>query len=111
MPVLSDFYLTDRLYLSVGPEISYLINAKNKYDSNTQDIVEYLHRFELSGMAAGGFGMNETTSISFRYSHGLTEISKDVLWNYPETDSADESKDYNHYFQILIKMRIKNWRY
>lgn len=110
MPVLSDFYLTDRLYLSVGPEISYLINAKNKYDSNTQDIAEYLHRFELSGMAAIGFRMSETMSISFRYSHGLTEISEDIMWTYPETGSANEAKDYNQYFQVLIKMRIKNWR-
>jgi hypothetical protein len=110
MPILSDFYLSDRLYLSIGPEINYLLSAKNKYESNTQDIVEYLNRFELSGMAAISFKINETVSTSFRYSHGLTEVSKDIIWTNSEIENPNDSKDFNQYFQIILKMRIKNWR-
>jgi len=109
MPVLSDFYLSDRLFFSIGPEINYLVSAKNKYESHTQNIAEFINRFELSGIAAVSFNINETSSISFRYSHGLTEISKDILWTYSEIDNPYESKDFNQYFQLLFKMRIKNW--
>ena len=110
LPILSDFYFSERLYFSIGPEINYLISAKNKYESNTQDIVEYLNRFELSGIAAISFKFNDTVSTSFRYSHGLTEISKDIIWTDSELENPDDSKDFNQYFQIILKMRIKNWR-
>ncbi|WP_297087165.1 porin family protein [uncultured Draconibacterium sp.] len=110
MPILSDFHVSDRFYMSIGPEISYLINAKNKYESNTQDIIEFLNQFELSGVAGINYKINETFSTSIRYSHGLTEISKDILWTYSETENPEKSKDFNQYIQILLKMRIKNWR-
>lgn len=114
LPVLSDFYISNRIYFSIGPEISYLVSAKNKYEnkyeSNTQDIVEHLNRFELSAMAAISFKINEISTVSFRFSQGITEISNNVLWTYSEVGVPDEPKDFNQYFQLLLKMRIKNWR-
>ncbi|RKD89857.1 porin family protein [Mangrovibacterium diazotrophicum] len=110
IPILSDFYLSDRFFISIGPEIDYLISAKNKYDSNTQDIVKYLNRFELSGMIGISLKINEFVTTSLRYSHGLTEVSKDFIWTNSEIQNPDESKDTNRYFQIILKMRIKNWQ-
>ena len=86
------------------------MSAKNKYDSHTQNIAEFLNRFELSGMAAINFKINEAVSTSFRYSHGLTETSKDILWTSSEIENPNDSKYFNYYFQLLLKMRIKNWR-
>lgn len=114
LPVLSDFFISNRIFFSIGPEISYLVSAKNKYEnkyeSNTQDIAEYLNRFELSAMTAISFKINEISTVSFRYSHGITEISKNVLWTYSEVGIPDEPEDFNQYFQLILKMRIKNWR-
>ena len=114
LPVLSDFYISNRIYFSTGPEISYLMSAKNNYgnnyESNTQDIAEYLNRFELSAMAAINFKINEISTVSFRFSQGITEISNNVLWTYSEVEVPDEPRDFNQYFQLLLKMRIKNWR-
>jgi hypothetical protein len=110
IPILSDFYLSDRFYVSIGPEINYLINAKNKYGSDTQDIVKYTNRFELSGMIGISYKINEIISTSIRYSHGLTEISDDIIWTNTEIENPEDSKEFNQYLQILIKMRLKNWR-
>ena len=110
MPILSDFYLSDRLFFSIGPEINYLVSAKNKYASHTQNITEYVNRFELSGLAAISFKINEVYSISLRYSHGMTQIWNDNVYTPWETIIPVESKDSNRYFQGLLKIRIKNWR-
>lgn len=110
LPVLSDFYLSEKLYFSVGPEIGYLLSAQNKYESTTQNIAEYLNRFELSGIAAVSYKLNEFSAVSFRYSHGITEISKNVLWTYSEYGVPDEPEDYNHYFQLLFKINLNSQR-
>jgi hypothetical protein len=110
LPVLSDFYLSNKLYFSIGPEMNYLLHARNKHESVSQNIAEYLNKFELSGLAAINYNINEVFTVSFRYSHGVTEIAKNTLWVYSETDNPNEVKDYNQYFQLLIKIKLKNRR-
>jgi hypothetical protein len=90
--------------------MNYLLHARNKHESVSQNIAEYLNKFELSGLAAINYNINEFFTVSFRYSHGVTEIAKNTLWVYSETDNPNEVKDYNQYFQLLIKIKLKNRR-
>ncbi|MFA5330592.1 MAG: porin family protein [Prolixibacteraceae bacterium] len=111
LPILSDFYLSDKLYFSIGPEVNYLLNAKNKSDYGTQEITDLNKKFELSGAIGGAYKIFNNLDIGIRYSHGLTQISDKVLWVINEfNENSMEMKDYNQYFQFFIRLKIKNLR-
>jgi hypothetical protein len=108
LPLLADFYLTKRLFLSVGPELAYLISAKVNYDGNTTDISNgYDPKFELSGMAAISYAILPRVDIALRYSHGFTTISEMEFTN--ETgEPIGEAKEKNQYLQLVVRARIFN---
>lgn len=72
IPVMAKIYLNNSFSLEVGPQASFLVSEKNKFnlkDSQTFD-------FALNA----GLGLKITKSIFVqgRYSLGLTEVSKDA---------------------------------
>lgn len=107
MPLLSDFYLSKKVFLSLGPEINYLVNAKNDTQNNTK----YFYRTELSGVIGGTYSISDNLDVGIRYSHGLTQIS-DIIWKIGESGEflGIEYKDYNQYLQVFIKLKLKNLR-
>jgi hypothetical protein len=111
LPILSDFYLSDKFCLSIGPEINYLLNAKNNSNNGTQKITDLNRKFELSGVIGGAYKILHNLDIGIRYSHGLTQISDKVFWVADEfNENPTELKDYNQYLQFFIKLKIKNLR-
>lgn len=116
LPILSDFYLSDKIYFSLGPEICYLLSSKAKFksdiNSGTEDLKGYFSKFELSGLIAINYRINDNFNISFRYSHAVTEVADGISWEFDEySENFIESNDYNQYFQLLFKIRLKNLRY
>jgi hypothetical protein len=112
LPILTDLYLSDKLYFSIGPEINYLLNAKNKSNYGTQKITDLNKKFELSGVIGGAFKILNNLDIGIRYSHGLTQISDKIYWLPPDeyTENFIELKDYNQYLQFFMKLKIRNLR-
>jgi len=111
LPILSDFYLSDKFYLSIGPEINFLLNAKNKSSYGTQKITDLNNKFEFSGVVSGAYNISNNLDIGIRYSRGLTQISDKVFWVFDESDDDPaELKDYNQYLQFFIKLKINNMR-
>ena len=111
LPILSDFYLTDNLYFSIGPEMNYLLTAKNKSSYGTEKITDLNRKFELSGVISGAYKIFDNLDIGVRYSHSLTQVSDKVFWVADEfNENPKELKDYNQYLQIFIKVKIKNLR-
>ena len=109
LPILSDLYLTDNLYFSIGPEINYLLTAKNKSNYGTEKINDLNRKFELSGVVSGAYKIFDILDIGVRYSHSLTQTSDKVFWGTDElNENPKELKDYNQYLQIFIKVKIKN---
>ena len=115
LPALSNFYLSDKLYFSIGQEFNYLLSAKNKFkndnNSGTSDLMNFT-KFEFSAIVAINYKINDNFDIGFRYSHALNEVANDILWGDYDGNAENfiESNDYNQYFQIQLKMRIKNLR-
>ncbi len=73
LPLLVDLYITKKLFVSIGPEFAYLINAKAKSKDQSADIKDwYENTFELSGMIGVNYNIFERFDIGLRYSHGLT---------------------------------------
>lgn len=111
LPVLSDFYLSDKLYFSIGPEINYLLNAKNKSSYGTEKIADLNRKLELSGIVGGTYKIIDNLDIGIRYSHGLTQTSDKVFWVIDDfNENPMELKDYNQYLQFFIKLKLKNLR-
>uniref|UniRef100_UPI003216A2A5 porin family protein n=1 Tax=uncultured Draconibacterium sp. TaxID=1573823 RepID=UPI003216A2A5 len=111
LPVLSDFYFSDKLYFSIGPEINYLLNAKNKSNNATQKITDLNRKLELSGVVGGAYKVSDILDIGIRYSHGLTQISDKVFWVTDDfNENPKELKDYNHYLQFFIQLKVINLR-
>ncbi len=117
LPALSDFYLSDKLYFSLGPEISYLLSAKSKFENNnnsgTEELKGYFSKFELSALVSINYKINGNFSIGCRYNHAVTEVADGIGWGDYDgnVENFIESNDYNQYFQIQLKMRIKNLRH
>jgi hypothetical protein len=105
-PILANLFINNKLYFSIGPELSYMLSAKAKFDSFSTDITSsYDNKFELSGTIGVNYSIWKNIDIGIRYNHGLTYVSKiqwtDLYWNY-----IGESKVYNQYFQFIMGIKI-----
>lgn len=72
IPLLAKIYLTESISLELGPQASFLLSEKNKFDYQKSETFEF--------SAVGGLGLNLTKNlfIQARYGLGLTEASKDA---------------------------------
>lgn len=106
LPILVDFYMGEKLFLSVGPEFAYMINAKLKSKDNLQDISKfYENDFEISGVLGINYNIHANFDIGIRYNHGLTYSS---ILTLRDADGASigESKEYNQYFQVFVRFKL-----
>ena len=109
LPFLSDFYVSDKLFFSIGPELNYLLNAKNKSNYGTEKITELNRKFELAGLIGCAYKIHNNLDIGLRYSHGLTQTSEKVFWVLDEFgENPVKMKNYNRYLQIFINVNFKN---
>lgn len=72
IPLLAKIYLTNSISLELGPQASFLLSEKNKFDYKQSETFEF--------SAVGGLGLNITKNlfVQARYGLGLTEASKDA---------------------------------
>lgn len=106
MPLLADFYITDELFVSVGPEFAFLINAKAKSKDQSADINDwYDNTFELSGMVGINYNIFTKFDIGLRYSHGISYSNK-LIWTDIEGNVVRESNEYNQYWQFILRFKI-----
>ena len=72
IPVLAKIYLSKSLSLELGPQASFLLSEKNKFD--------YKDSKTFETAVVGGLGLNITKSlfVQARYGLGLTEASKNA---------------------------------
>ncbi|WP_423126487.1 porin family protein [Gaoshiqia sp. Z1-71] len=110
LPGLLDFYLLDGLFLSIGPEIDYLINAKVKSNRGSEDVTDLFRKFEFSGTTGVTYHIFDRYDVGFRYSHGLTKISDRLFWITDDDANTIKLKGYNQSLQFFIKFSIKNLR-
>ena len=79
VPVMVKFYPVKGFSIQAGPQVGFLLSAKNKYKENGTSVDEDFKDSSKNvdfGLAAGlgyktGFGLN----IDARYIHGLTDIN------------------------------------
>lgn len=95
IPFLADFYISNKFFISVGPELAYLIN--NKFD--------VYDNLELSAMAGINYSLHKNFDIGLRYNHGITSTSS-IEWTDTTGLPIGESNEYNQYLQVFGRFKI-----
>ena len=115
IPFSTDIYVLPRLFISIGPEVSYLLSAKavNDYPGHvhTDDMSSiYKYKFELSGLAGINFRVNKVLDIGLRYNHGFTNIAKiDVTIFDGPNWYIFPVKQKSQYLQIRVRAKLFNF--
>lgn len=106
LPILVDIHVSEKLYISAGTELSYMISAKSRLEGNLYDISSLYNKTELSGMVGLQYTIIEILDIGVRYNHGITSIQTLYFTNPEGTPIGKESKLYNQYFQLIARFKL-----
>ena len=104
IPILADVYILQKLYLSIGPEFSYMISAKfiNVDPDFTNSVYSnYKDKIELSGLIGIKYMITQRIDLGLRYNHGISPLIKVPLFGYNHV-ILGKAKMYNQYFQINV---------
>ena len=102
-PLLVDFYPIKDLRVGIGPEVSFLLGAKNrKNDSTKVDITDmYDNVVDISGTISVSYSLSFFADFGFRYNRSFTNIaSSDAILNRRNLA--------NEYVQVFLLLKIAN---
>ena len=103
MPILFDFYPVKKLKISAGPEIGYLLNAKNIVNDSTKVKINnvYDNRLEVSGTVSASYSISYFANLGVRYNRAFTPLAGN--------DEALKREDlFSEYFQVFLTLKIAN---
>ncbi|MFY0594664.1 porin family protein [Roseivirga sp.] len=102
-PVLLDLYPTDKIKISVGPEFSYLMSPKNRFNDTTKvDLTgTYTRKWEVAGTVGVSFALDYFVNFGLRYTKGFT----DMVALDPALDTRNLR---NESFQFFFLFKIAN---
>lgn len=106
IPVLFKYYVSEGLSLEAGPQVGFLLSAKNEYketetidgvstsESETDDLKEYVNSLDFGLNIGLGYKMESGLNFGARYNLGLANINKD--------DDGDDEKLNHSVFQLSV---------
>lgn len=78
LPVMLQYNLVPQFYLEAGPQFSYLLSNKVKYNGDSSDSnTDGLNKFDIGIGIGAGFNITPQFGINARYVAGFTDIVKD----------------------------------
>ena len=99
VPVMFQYNATPMFYLEAGPELSFLVSAKGKYEGTTQDVKEVFETFDIGLGLGAGYYFTPNIGLTARYVAGLTDVAKNRAAN-------DSSTAKNNVFQIGLAYKF-----
>lgn len=84
IPVLGKYYITDAFTVEAGPQIGFLLSAKNK----GEDDHDYYKTLDFGLNVGCGYGFTDNISLGVRYTFGLTNVAdnSELSTVYPNLD-------------------------
>ena len=77
IPLMAKFYVSEGFSLEIGPQVSFLLSAKDDYvyfeESEEVDIKEYIKGLDLGANFGLGYKLEGGLNFGARYSLGLTD--------------------------------------
>ncbi len=101
VPVMGKFYVSDGFFLEAGPQIGFLVSAKDKFDSpisGEDDIKEFIKNTDFSGNVGAGYQFESGLNIGARFSYGFSNIN-----DFEDTENFSNN---NCLFSLLFGWRF-----
>lgn len=106
MPLLVDFYLNERVSVSCGPELAYLLSATQELNGKSYDFEDwYNKKFEFSGVVGLNYKITRNFDLGLRFNLGLTQISEAKYFDENGIRFSN-AKEYNQYLQCFVRFKI-----
>jgi hypothetical protein len=87
LPVMAKYYVSNKFSFEAGPQIGFLLSAKNEFDysgtllgepisdSGEIDIKDDFNSFDFGINFGAGYDFNDKISLGLRYNLGLSDVS------------------------------------
>jgi len=112
VPLMAKYYVAEGFSLEAGPQIAFLLSAKDDYtwqddvweegDSGSDDIKEYFKNVDFGLNFGVGYKLDSGLNFGARYYLGLSNIEDEEDY---DDEGADYDSDYwikNNVFQISV---------
>lgn len=100
LPAMLDFYLTDRISVSVGPELSWRVDSNADYLGLISDNLD--RKFSTGLLAGIHVALHENIDVGLRYHRAFTPVATINLPGIGEIIKPKLSM-YNQYFQFVAR--------
>lgn len=78
LPVMFQYNATPAFYLEAGPQFSYLLSSKLKYNDNaTDNDTDGMNKFDVGVGIGAGYWITPNFGVNARYIAGFTDIVED----------------------------------
>ena len=77
IPIIAKFYVAEGFSLEAGPQIGFLLSAKEEFDGQSEDIKDYVKGTDFGINFGLGYKMETGLNFGARYNLGLSEIPED----------------------------------
>jgi opacity protein-like surface antigen len=92
IPVMAKFYVADAFSLEAGPQIGFLVSAKDKFEGEEEDMKDVTKSVDFGLNFGAGYDLTENLSAGLRYNLGLSNIAK----------HSDDFKSKNSVFSVSL---------
>ena len=100
VPVMAKYYVIDKLSIEAGPQIGFLLSAKDKWEetylgekySGKESIKDSFKSVDFSLNVGAGYDFTENVSAGIRYNFGVSNIS----------DFGDNGKIHNNVISLSV---------
>jgi hypothetical protein len=99
LPLLGRFKVSEGLYAIAGPQINFLLSAKNTYDGETSEENEAFNSSSFSGLFGAEYQFSDKFRLGINYTAGLSNIAKE---RFLDTDDAGKVKLNGFNFNIGV---------
>ncbi|GAO44353.1 porin family protein [Flavihumibacter petaseus] len=77
VPVMVQYHFPQRFYAETGPQLGFLVSAKQKYDGDAHDFSDDAKKVDFSWGFGLGFHLLPELGINARYNLGISRLDED----------------------------------
>jgi hypothetical protein len=104
LPIMAKYYVADGFSLEAGPQVGFLLSAKDEYtspeDSGTDDLKDFVKGIDFGLNFGVGYKLDSGLNFGARYNLGLSNI-----WDFGSVDPGfglDDIKNQNSVIQFSV---------
>ena len=100
LPVLAKYYVVDKLAVIAGPQVGFLMSAKETFESESLDAKDFYKTISLSFNIGASYDLTDNIFVDVRYNLGLSNIAKEITDE--EFDETITPKIKNNVIQLAV---------